>query len=193
MLKARREFAWGIAQDQAFARTKRLLANDMECQPFDPKRPTELITDAARLFGMGFILLQRGKDGTAKPIMCGSAALTESQQRYSVIETELLAIQWAIEKCDYYVRGIREFKVFTDHKPLVGVFQKEMADIKNPRIQRLRLKIAHYNFSVAWIPAKNNLMADALSLRVGHPILIMCLSQVRINGEGCPSRRVSGV
>ncbi|MEL6359074.1 MAG: DDE-type integrase/transposase/recombinase, partial [Bacteroidota bacterium] len=46
---------------------------------------------------------------------------------------------------------------------LVGVFNKAIYDLPNPRLQRLREKLAAYTFTVEWVPGKTHLIADALS------------------------------
>ena len=57
----------------------------------------------------------------------------------------------------------RFFYIYTDHRPLQGVFQKDIFDLASPRLQRLREKIAMYSFRVCWVPGKTHLIADALS------------------------------
>ena len=59
-----------------------------------------------------------------KMVNCGSKGLTPTQQRYSTIELECMAIVWAILKCSFYLRGLPRFTVYTDHKPLFGVFKR---------------------------------------------------------------------
>ena len=73
------------------------------------------------------------------------------------------AIKWAILKCPYYLLGLPTFTVLTDHRPLEGVFKKTIFDLPNPRLQRMREKLAAYNFIVTWVPGKTHLIADALS------------------------------
>ena len=53
-----------------------------------------------------------------------------------------MAIWWAVSKSLFYLRGIRDFTVVTDHKPLVGLMDKPMEDILNPRLQRFREKLS---------------------------------------------------
>ena len=93
---------------------------------------------------------------------CGSKGLT-STQCYSTIELECLAIVWATLKCSFYLRGLPLFTIYTDHRPLQGVFQKDIFDLASPRLQRLREKITMYSFQVCWVPGKTHLIADALS------------------------------
>ena len=94
---------------------------------------------------------------------CGSKGLTPTQQCYSAIELECLAIAWATLKCSFYLRGLPLFTIYTDYRPLEGVFQKDIFDLASPRLQRLREKIAMYSFQVCWVPGKTDLIADALS------------------------------
>ena len=51
----------------------------------------------------------------------------------------------------------------TDHKPLLGTFNKAIQDIDNNRLQRLREKVLGYTFDVVWSPGKEHFIADALS------------------------------
>ena len=51
----------------------------------------------------------------------------------------------------------------TDHKPLEGIFTKDLYDILNPRLQCLREKLVEYNFTVKWVSGKSHHIADAMS------------------------------
>ena len=70
---------------------------------------------------------------------------------------------WATLKCSFYLRGLPLFTIYTDHRPLQGVFQKDIFDLASPRLQRLREKIAMFSFQVCWVPGKTHLIANALS------------------------------
>ena len=98
-----------------------------------------------------------------KIITCGSKSFTPAQQRYTTIELECLAIIWAIQKCEFFLKGLPTFTVATDHHPLVGTFAKNLADLTNPRLQRLREKVSAYCFEVQYVPGKTHNIADALS------------------------------
>ena len=116
-------------------------------QPFDPKVKTVVLTDASRLHGIGFALVQVYKDKLAL-IQRGSASLSPTQSRYSTVELECLAIVHAMQKCHYYLAGIHRFEVWTDHRPLVGAFGKHLQLLQNQRLMRMREKTTAYNFSV---------------------------------------------
>ena len=102
-------------------------------QPFDPNIKTVVLTDASRLQGIGFALVQVYKDRLA-PIQCGSASLSPTQSRYSTVELECLAIVNAINKCSYNLGGIPRFEVWTDHRPTVGAFDKHLHLMQNQRL-----------------------------------------------------------
>ena len=133
-------------------------------QPLNPNLDTILMTDAWRLFGIGFALLQPQPKEKWSLIQCDSASLTPTQTIFATIELECMAIQWAIRKCVYYLSGLPTFQVWTDHKPLVGIFQESICgDLHNPRLMRMREKIMECTQEVKWVPGKTHYIADALS------------------------------
>ena len=107
--------------------------------------------------------MQSYPTGPDKVIQCGSRALTKAESNWAAIEVECLAIQWAIQHCSFYLKGIQAFEVITDHHPLLGTFAKPLSQIDNPRLVRLREKIIGYSFTVSWIPGRLNEMVDTLS------------------------------
>ena len=134
---------------------------------FDPSENIILLTDASCLHGLGYASGHIDVDSTGskhfKIVHYGSKGLTSTQQRYSTIELECLAIVWAISKCSFYLHGRPKFTVYTDHRPLEGIFQKDLFALASPRLQRMREKVANYSFEVNWVPGKTHYIADALS------------------------------
>ena len=72
-------------------------------------------------------------------------------------------MHFAVLKCSFYLKGCESFTVATDHKPLEGVFKKDIFEIPNPGLQRIREKLAEFNMIVKWLPGKSHHIADALS------------------------------
>ena len=140
-----------------------MLTSPLLVKPFDKDLPTEILTDASRLNGKSCELTQTEANGSKGLITCGSTSMSSAQKNYAVIETECLAVMWAIQKCDYFLRGLNGFTVITDHKPLEGIFKKELADEQNARLQRMRMKLTIYDFEIKWKPGKFHLIADCLS------------------------------
>ncbi len=157
LLKKDMAWNWLPEHQKEFDHVKTLLTSNPVVAHFNPELPSVLLTDASRLHGTGYALMQNDR-----LIRCGSQSLTSAESRYSTIELEMLGLVKAVRKCRYYLHG-GHFKVLTDHRPLVGIFKKDLGDIPNPRLQRLREKVAEYTFDVEWIAGKDNLVADALS------------------------------
>ena len=130
---------------------------------FDLSMRTELLTDASRLKGLGFAIIQRDDKDQIRLIQCGSRSLIPAETRYATVELACLAIQWAVNKCRHFLMGMSNFRMITDHGPLVGVFQKPLQDTENARIQKYHEKLADYSFEVSWTAGKTHLVADTLS------------------------------
>ena len=163
LLKKGIAFQWLPDHQKEFEHAKKQLTSDMLVKYFDPGLPTELLTDASKLEGLGYALVQREPNGKIRLIQCGSRSLNSAEKNYATIELECLAIQWAIEKSRHYLIGLPNFTVITDHNPLVGIFKKELDAMLNKRLQRIRLKLMDYCFNVTWVPGKTHEIADALS------------------------------
>jgi hypothetical protein len=162
LLKKNAVFLWLPEHEEAFARVKDALTSPLVVRFFDPDLPTELLTDASRLKGLGYALVQRDGEGM-RLIKCGSRSLSPAETRYATIELEALAIHWAIASCRFYLVGGPKFKVVTDHKPLIPMFSMPLGDVENARVLRYREKTTQLSFEVVWAPGKNHEIADALS------------------------------
>ena len=122
-----------------------------------------LITDTSRTKRMGYALMQMDTKQRLWIVTSGSCTHTPTQERYTTVELEALAMAWAMKKCDYFLRGRRTFKILTDHRPLVGIFQKGVSELDNARLQQSRERTIPYLFVIRQIPGKENIVADALS------------------------------
>ena len=79
---------------------------------------------------------------------------TNTEQNYSNIEREMLAIVFALTRFhhDTYERhGIVE----SDHKPLDSITKKPVST-ESPRIKRMLLKIQLYDYTVKYVPGKKD-------------------------------------
>ena len=129
---------------------------------FNPELPVTVLTDEARLHGLGFAM-GHYVNGRFKLVTCGFKALTPTQQRYATIKLECLAVQFAVTKCSFYLKGLPHFTVARDHKPLEGAFKKDLSEVNNPRLQRIRENFLPYTFSLKWVAGKSHHIPDALS------------------------------
>ena len=162
LLRTNIAWVWLPEHTEAMERTKAALVSSTVLKAFDVNLETVMLTDASRLNGIGWALMQV-EDKGHRLIICGSRGLTDTQKRYCTTSLEAMAIYVAIRKCDFYLRGLPDFKVITDHRALVSMFKQDLEDVAIERVQRYREKLSQYCFSVHWMEGKSHLIADALS------------------------------
>ena len=148
LLKKNVVFQWLPEHDKEFAFVKSVLTSDMVVKYFDPNLPTSLLTDASKLNGLGYDLVQHDAEGRMRLIQAGLRSLCPAESNYAPIETECLAATWAMKKCRFYLYGCPEFKLVTDHQPLVGIFRKDLNEVQNRRLQRFRESVIDFSFTV---------------------------------------------
>ncbi|KAG8192393.1 hypothetical protein JTE90_017931, partial [Oedothorax gibbosus] len=159
LLSKDNEFIWSDNEQRAFNHLKECIVNAPVLSYYDPNKRSTVSVDASQ-YGLGAVLLQ-GENAVAY----ASVSLTDTQQRYSQIEKELLAILNGCRKFHYYVYGTR-FTVETDHKPLLGLLKKPIEKL-SPRLQRMALELFKYSFDIVHVPGKRLYVADALSRAPG--------------------------
>ncbi|XP_047484153.1 uncharacterized protein K02A2.6-like [Penaeus chinensis] len=155
LLKKGIDFTWSPTHEKAFEHIKNILCTDATLAHFNPNKPTVIQVDASQK-GIGAALVQDDK-----PIAYASKSLSETEQCYANIERELLAVVFGCERFHTYVYG-KAFLVESDHKPL------EMIQLKNltatpPRLQRMLMRLQHYDVTIRYKPGKDLLLADGLS------------------------------
>ena len=115
-------------------------------KPFNETKETLMLTNASHLYGLGFALIQKAQDRQIISLLqCGSCSLSETQQRYTTIELECLAITWAVNKCNLFLCGLPAFTVLTDHRPLFGIFSKLLHEPDNARLMCMREKLTNFS------------------------------------------------
>ena len=128
---------------------------------YSPDRETVVAADAS-YFGVGGVLSQKQLDGSWKPIAFASRALTTTEQRYAQIEKEALAVTWSCERFSDYLLG-KMFHINTDHKPLVPLLSTKILDELPIRVQRFKMRLMRYSFTISHVAGKSLTTADALS------------------------------
>ena len=119
----------------------------VEVTVYNPDKDTVIQADACR-HGIGATLSQVQSDGTLRMVCAAYRSLTETEQRYAIIEQEALAIGWACEQFRNYIVGLK-VRIHTDHKPLV-MFN----DIS---LQKLPIRVQRFHL------LKDKVVADSLS------------------------------
>ncbi|XP_045023566.1 uncharacterized protein K02A2.6-like [Daphnia magna] len=162
LLKESSAWVWEEPQRAAWVKLKEAMSSLPALRRFDLDLPAVLSVDASPT-GLGAVLLQNGQ-----PVAYSSTSLTPTQQRYCQLEKELLAVQFGLMRFKQYVFG-QQVTVESDHKPLVGLLDKQVADC-SPRIQRMRLQLQSFDFCPVYKPGKELFIADTLS-RAHLPVL----------------------
>ena len=91
-----------------------------------------------------------------------SRSLTPTEQRYAQVEKEALGLTWACERYRDFLIG-KHFQLETDHKPLLSILGTQALDALPPRIQRFRLRLMRYSYSISHVAGKCLWTADTLS------------------------------
>ncbi|XP_062700774.1 uncharacterized protein K02A2.6 isoform X1 [Aedes albopictus] len=157
LLRKDTKFRWELTHQAAFLEIKSILADPKSLGYYSPKDKTILIADASPT-GLGAVLLQE-KDGIKRVICYISKSLSETDKSYAQNEKEALALVWATERLQVYLRGL-EFLLLTDHEPLKVIFGPEHHSC--PRIERWAMRLQSFRFKIVHIPGKINI-ADPLS------------------------------
>ncbi|KAB0796868.1 hypothetical protein PPYR_10929 [Photinus pyralis] len=155
LLRTNQDWQWTNRQQTAVDQIKLKLINITTLKHFNPKENIVIQTDASN-HGIGCALLQN-----KRPVAFASRSLNNSEKNYSVLEKELLAIVFALNRFHQLVYG-HNVLIETDHKPLISIFSKCIHKSTN-RIQRLKLKVLKYQFTVKYLPGAQMVLADHLS------------------------------
>jgi transposase InsO family protein len=165
VLGAKCEWYWDTEQQDAFERIKAELSGAPVLCAFDLKRKHRVSADASKA-AVGAVLLQQSDSGDWQPVEYASRKMTEAECRYAMIEKESLAITWACEKFDYYLVG-RTFEIETDHRPLVTLLGEKDFSKLPLRVQKFKLRLMRYNYSIFHTPGHKMYLADSLSRPFG--------------------------
>ena len=98
------------------------------------------------------------------PLHYASSPLTPTQARYPQTDREALSVYWAVKRFNLFICG-GEFKVITDHQPLVSLFNN-LTSKQSARIERSLMELQQYRFTVKYRPGASN-PADYASR---HPV-----------------------
>ncbi len=88
-----------------------------------------------------------------RPVSYFNKRLSKPQHKYLTSERELLAIVFAVEHFDFYMR----FKVITDHQPLRTLLT---SDNMSARLARWLSRLQLFEFEIEYRPGKNQGNAD---------------------------------
>lgn len=123
-----------------------------------------LFVDASN-FRVGASLNQL-KNDNYEPLGYYSKRMTDTQKKYSAYDRELLAIYQAIKHFRTSIEG-RDFIIYTDHKPLLSMFNKKFEQCTPRQLRHIDF-IGQFSTNIQHVLGENNIIADMLS-RIKSP------------------------
>ncbi|GFS96916.1 hypothetical protein NPIL_447881 [Nephila pilipes] len=154
-----RVIEWTTQAEQDFCTCKKLIADATLLS--HPKPDAELILQVdASDFAIGGALFQI-IDNEPQPLSFFSRKLSQTEKNYSAYDRELLA-SYASIKHFIHMLEARDFKLFTDHKPLTHAF-KQRLDKCSPRQTRQLDFISQFTTNICYLPENKIITADSLS------------------------------
>ncbi|XP_046408442.1 uncharacterized protein K02A2.6-like [Ischnura elegans] len=160
LLSCKGKLPWTEVHDKAFAAIKKRLTEAPALGIYDPNRKCRVSADSSS-YGLGAVL-EQNQNGVWKAVSFASRSLTDTEQRYAQIEKEALALTWACEKFTSYIQG-SHFILRTDHKPLVPLLSTKPLSDLSARLQRFRMRLLGYQYTIEHVPGKLFYTPDMLS------------------------------
>ena len=145
-------WSWEQRHEEDFNKLHKCLSDDSVLGYFEVGLDTHLVIDAGPK-GLGLVLLQC-KPGGWQPVACHSCQLIDTEQRYSQIKRECLAVRWACEKCYSFLIRSR-FTILTDHKPFMPILYNPLS---HPpfRIENWLMYLQQFDYEAVHIPGKTS-------------------------------------
>ncbi|XP_062711786.1 uncharacterized protein K02A2.6-like isoform X1 [Aedes albopictus] len=161
LLKKNVRFLWTDECEQTFKDCKSFLLRPCLLEYFDPTKPIVVTTDASS-YGLGGVM-SHVIDGEERPVCFTSFSLNDAQRKYPILHLEALAVVCAVKKFHKFLFGMR-FVIYTDHKPLIGIFGKEGKNqISVTRLQRYVIELSIYDYEIIYRPSSKMANADFCS------------------------------
>jgi hypothetical protein len=148
----KKPWRWDPIHQQAFDNVNAAIAKETVLAYPDFLKPFEIYTDASSM-QLGAMITQDNR-----PIAFFSRKLSETQQKYSVTEIELLAIVETLKEFKGMLWG-QDIKVYIDHKSLT----RDAPGLTSDRVYRWRLLLEEYAPKIIYIKGIHNTVADAIS------------------------------
>ena len=176
LIKPGSKFYWDSTLEELFSKCKEDIIQKVKdgVRCFDVTKRTCLQTDWSKT-GLGYLLLQKHctcKENNNprccpegwKLVFAGSRFTKGAESRYSPTEGECLAVQWSLSHSKMFTLGCSNLFVSVDHKPLLGILNdRDLASIKNPRLQNLKEHTFDWTFDIFYNPGKWHKGPDAMS------------------------------
>ncbi|KAK9739540.1 RNase H-like domain found in reverse transcriptase [Popillia japonica] len=157
LLKKGKRWSWGEKEKNAFESLKQSFYDNLVLKHPDFNKKFILRTDASDIAISGELV--QIEDGLDVPICFISRILKGYEARYSIVEKEMLAIVFSLEKLKYYLAG-NKFELQTGNIALTHMTKTRFT---NSRLYRWSILIQEYDFDITYRRGTNNITADSLT------------------------------
>ena len=153
-----RKCVWTKENIESFETLKQALVTAPILMFPDYKKDFYVQTDASG-WALGGVLLQEDDNKILRPVAFCSRKLSETEQRYSTTEREMLAIKYAFSQFKNTIEG-RNITFYTDHEPLAT-----MKQLKDPssRLEKMFQTLVMEKYVIKHIKGDENFLPDFLS------------------------------
>lgn len=162
LMEKKADFIFDAECREAFALSKELIFENQLLVHYDPNQTIVISCDASS-YGVGGVLSHR-LNGVEKPICFVSGTLSKTEQNYSQLEREALAIIFSVKKFHKYIYG-RSFILVSDHQPLKIIFNpnRSISVMSASRIIRWNVILSAYDYEIEYRKGSQLVEADMLS------------------------------
>jgi hypothetical protein len=154
-LLKKNSFTWTPTTAQAFQTLKMVMCTTLVLALPDFTKTFVLECDASGK-GIGAILMQEGR-----PLAFTNKQLSERNMGKSIYEKEILAILHAVDMWHPYLLG-KHFNIKTNHQSLKYFLEQRISSSEQ---QKWVTKLFGYDYEIIYKKGKDNVVADALSLK----------------------------
>ena len=164
------KFNWTELLEAEYLAVKEIMRTKMCISPYDPRKELRLIVDGASggggIGGIGYVLFQQVDDNDPSKgalVISANSSMLTPHAGHSPIDGEILALDFAANACHFWMHFCPKIRLYSDCSGLLQLMDKPIADVRNPKHQRILTRLQLYNFEKVHIPGLQNRICDALS------------------------------
>jgi hypothetical protein len=158
LLRKGNKWIWTSTFQSTFECLREKFANSIHLVQPDVSRDYIINSDASKVV-IAAVLMQNDQAGNTNIVSTASRVLTQTEQRYTTCELELLAIVFALHRFRRYIYGHKVI-LNTDNKALTFL---QKCVVTSNRVARWVMEIEQYDVEIRHIRGVDNGLADLFS------------------------------